>query len=34
VARAAETLEAICAEEQADLARVSVGLRVVRSLLS
>ena len=34
VARAAETLEQICAEEQADLARMSVGLRVVRGLLA
>jgi glutamate dehydrogenase len=34
VARAAATLEEICAEESADLARVSVGLRVVRGLLS
>jgi glutamate dehydrogenase len=34
VARAAETLEAICAEDTADLARMSVGLRVVRGLLA
>jgi glutamate dehydrogenase len=34
VARSAETLEQICAEEDADLARMSVGLRVVRGLLS
>jgi glutamate dehydrogenase len=34
VPRAAETLEEICADEQADLARLSVGLRVVRNLLS
>ena len=34
VAKAAETLEQICSEEQADLARMSVGLRVVRGLLS
>ncbi|QIG44208.1 NAD-glutamate dehydrogenase [Nocardioides anomalus] len=34
VARAAETLGQICAEDQADLARMSVGLRVVRGLLS
>ena len=33
VARAAETLDQICAEEEADLARMSVGLRVVRGLL-
>ena len=30
VARAAETLEQICADEDGDLARMSVGLRVVR----
>ena len=34
VARAAETLEEICADEDADLARMSVGLRVVRGLLA
>nr|WP_157345839.1 NAD-glutamate dehydrogenase [Nocardioides sp. MAH-18] len=34
VPRAAETLEEICTDEQADLARLSVGLRVVRNLLS
>ena len=34
VRRAAETLREICGEEQADLARLSVGLRVVRTLLS
>ena len=33
VARAAATLEEICADDQADLARMSVGLRVVRTLL-
>ncbi len=33
VRRAAGTLEQICADEQADLARMSVGLRVVRGLL-
>ncbi|MGI9155600.1 MAG: NAD-glutamate dehydrogenase [Marmoricola sp.] len=33
VSRAANTLEEICADEGADLARLSVGLRVVRSLL-
>ena len=33
VPRAAGTLEEICADEQADLARLSVGLRVVRGLL-
>jgi glutamate dehydrogenase len=33
VSRAAATLEEICADEVADLARVSVGLRVVRGLL-
>ncbi|HEY0889683.1 MAG TPA: NAD-glutamate dehydrogenase [Nocardioides sp.] len=33
VARATETLEQICADEDADLARLSVGLRVVRGLL-
>jgi glutamate dehydrogenase len=33
VARAAETLGQICADEDTDLARVSVGLRVVRGLL-
>ena len=34
VARAATTLEEICAEDTADLARMSVGLRVVRGLLA
>jgi glutamate dehydrogenase len=34
VARAAKTLEEICADDNADLARMSVGLRVVRGLLS
>jgi glutamate dehydrogenase len=34
VGRAAGTLEEICSDEQADLARLSVGLRVVRSLLA
>ena len=34
VRRAAETLEQICADEEADLARMSVGLRVVRGLLA
>jgi glutamate dehydrogenase len=34
VARAAATLEDICADENGDLARMSVGLRVVRGLLS
>jgi len=34
VSRAAATLQQICAEEEADLARTSVGLRVVRGLLS
>jgi glutamate dehydrogenase len=34
VARAAETLEQICSDDSADLARMSVGLRVVRGLLS
>jgi glutamate dehydrogenase len=34
VARAAATLEEICREDQADLARMSVGLRVVRGLLA
>ncbi len=33
VLRAAATLEEICADESADLARMSVGLRVVRGLL-
>jgi glutamate dehydrogenase len=33
VGRAAETLGEICADDTADLARVSVGLRVVRGLL-
>ncbi len=33
VRRGAHTLEQICAEEESDLARVSVGLRVVRGLL-
>jgi glutamate dehydrogenase len=34
IGRAAATLEEICREEAADLARLSVGLRVVRGLLS
>jgi glutamate dehydrogenase len=34
VARAAATLEEICSDDAADLARVSVGLRVVRGLLA
>ena len=34
VGRAAATLEEICREETAELARLSVGLRVVRGLLS
>jgi glutamate dehydrogenase len=33
VRRAAETLEQICADDEGDLARMSVGLRVVRGLL-
>ncbi|MCW2773103.1 MAG: NAD-glutamate dehydrogenase [Nocardioides sp.] len=34
VPRATATLEEICADDQADLARLSVGLRVVRGLLA
>ena len=34
VSRAASTLEEICSDENADLARMSVGLRVVRGLLA
>jgi glutamate dehydrogenase len=34
VGRAAATLDEICREETAELARLSVGLRVVRGLLS
>jgi glutamate dehydrogenase len=34
VPRAAAALEEICADDQADLARLSVGLRVVRGLLA
>jgi len=34
VARATGTLEEICSDDQADLARMSVGLRVVRGLLT
>ncbi len=34
VSRAAATLQEICAEENPDLARMSVGLRVVRGLLA
>ena len=34
VSRSAETLREICREDPADLARLSVGLRVVRSLLT
>ena len=33
VARAADTLGQICADDETDLARMSVGLRVVRGLL-
>ena len=33
IARAADTLDQICADEESDLARMSVGLRVVRGLL-
>jgi glutamate dehydrogenase len=33
VGRAVTTLDEICADERADLARLSVGLRVVRTLL-
>jgi glutamate dehydrogenase len=32
--RAADTLQEICVDENADLARLSVGLRVVRGLLA
>jgi glutamate dehydrogenase len=34
VSRAVETLDEICADEHADLARLSVGLRVVRTMLA
>jgi glutamate dehydrogenase len=34
VARAVDTLHEICTDERADLARMSVGLRVVRTLLA
>jgi len=34
VARAVQTLEEICADDDADLARMSVGLRLVRGLLA
>ncbi len=34
IGRAAETLDEICRDDEADLARLSVGLRVVRSLLA
>jgi glutamate dehydrogenase len=34
VSRAAATLQEICTDESADLARMSVGLRVVRGLLA
>ena len=34
IGRSAATLEEICREETAELARLSVGLRVVRGLLS
>jgi glutamate dehydrogenase len=34
VPRAASTLEEICADDSAELARLSVGLRVVRGLLA
>ena len=33
VSRAVSTLDEICSDEHADLARLSVGLRVVRTLL-
>jgi glutamate dehydrogenase len=33
IVRAAETFEEICSDESADLARMSVALRVVRSLI-
>jgi glutamate dehydrogenase len=34
VQRAVDTLQEICGDERGDLARLSVGLRVVRTLLS
>jgi glutamate dehydrogenase len=34
VSRAVSTLDEICSDDRADLARLSVGLRVVRSLLA
>jgi glutamate dehydrogenase len=34
VQRAARTLQEICVDDSADLARLSVGLRVVRTLLA
>ena len=34
IGRAVGTLDEICSDEHADLARLSVGLRVVRTLLS
>jgi glutamate dehydrogenase len=34
VRRAAETLREICTDDAADLARMSVGVRLVRTLLS
>jgi glutamate dehydrogenase len=34
VERAANTLQQICTDDRADLARMSVGLRVVRTLLA
>jgi glutamate dehydrogenase len=34
VSRAVRTLDEICSDDHADLARLSVGLRVVRTLLS
>jgi glutamate dehydrogenase len=34
VSRAVATLEEICADDHADLARLSVGLRVVRTMLA
>jgi glutamate dehydrogenase len=34
IARAAATFEEICSDESADLARMSVALRVVRSLIA
>ena len=34
VSRAVSTLDEICTDDHADLARLSVGLRVVRTMLS